>query len=157
LCASALFVFSSFTGKLKREVVVARYVSVFVLFVTFCVTTFILVWFTDPMELLFSRCNFIHHLLMPVLSFVSYMVFEDHICEKRKMLAAILPNVLYGITMIVLNVAGIVDGPYPFFMVQHFGIGRVIAYFFALLIFMILLALGLYWLPGRNDQPDKRV
>ena len=67
-----------------------------------------------------------HHTLCPVLSTISYVLWEPHAS------AWIVPVVLtlaYGIIMLYLNWTGKVDGPYPFFRIRQLGGLKTTAWF----------------------------
>lgn len=61
-----------------------------------------------------------HHFLCPVLSVVSFLIFEPQQKMKKKtILIALIPTVFYAIVIVILNVLKIVYGPYPFLHVYE--------------------------------------
>ena len=101
----------------SEPAVYIRYLAVCMLMMTMFVTLAILV----PMgagfrKMMLTGNGLYHHTLCPVLSVVSYILFEPHVS------AWLLPALVtlgYGIIMMVLNAKGLVDGPYPFFRVRN--------------------------------------
>jgi hypothetical protein len=84
---------------------------------TFVIVVFVLVpTYGEVKRLLFSGTGLYFHLLCPLTSITTYLLFEDHIGLWP------IPTILtfiYGITMLYLNYVGKVDGPYPFFRVHQ--------------------------------------
>lgn len=105
----------------KPFVEVLRLMSTSMLTMTFFVTCFILIPVTKQLtNLLLSGSGLFFHLLCPLLSFVSYLFFEN----KAPMVWILLPVVftlIYGLLMVYLNAKGKITGPYPFFMIKRFG------------------------------------
>ncbi|MBP5304647.1 MAG: hypothetical protein J6Z02_02255, partial [Lachnospiraceae bacterium] len=105
----------------KPFVEVLRFMSVSMLIMTFLVTTCILVPMSGSAKgLLFSGSGLFHHLLIPVLSTVSYIFAEDRVSVKWVWLP-VLFTLCYGLLMLYLNQKGKVSGPYPFFMIRNNG------------------------------------
>ena len=103
---------------------VFRYLSVSMLIMTFFVTAGILVPMTGRIkQLLFSGSGLFHHLIIPVLSLCSYMFAEDRVSLAWIWLP-VAATLVYGLTMLALNAAGKVDGPYPFFRIKKLGAWR---------------------------------
>jgi len=105
-----------------------RFCACCTLTVTFLVVTLCLVWFTDPLIVLFDRNNLFHHILIPIMTFCSYVYLEPHAEKKSAIVYPMVFTVVYSAVMIYLNATGKVDGPYPFFMTQRFGLIPVILF-----------------------------
>jgi hypothetical protein len=111
---------------------VFRYLTVTMLTHTFFVTTFVLVPMTgDARKLLFSGSGLYHHLVIPVLSFISYVFVEEGVPFVWIWLPVVL-TLVYGFTMLYLNKIEKVDGPYPFFRIRVQGTVRTILWMIAL-------------------------
>lgn len=102
----------------------AKYFAVCTVMVTFFVVLLILVPIsggiaTAPYYFLHGAMLY-HHLLCPVLGLVSFL-FADRVSlpDKRVTLWALLPTLLYAAVSIVLNVARVLHGPYPFLYVYE--------------------------------------
>ncbi len=97
--------------------VMLRYTSCCFMLMTFIIVIFVLVPMSrEVKKLLFSGTGLYFHLLCPLTSIASYILFESHAHLW------ILPTVLtfiYGMAMLYLNYIGKVDGPYPFFRVRR--------------------------------------
>ena len=61
------------------------------------------------------------HLLCPILVFVSFMFFEGdrRLNKKKTIYYPCLVTLIYGFVMIILNITGVVVGPYPFLRVLY--------------------------------------
>ncbi|MCR5508167.1 MAG: hypothetical protein K6F34_05720 [Lachnospiraceae bacterium] len=105
----------------KEFIEIFRYISVCMLMMTVFVTVCILVPITKkPKELLFSGSGLFHHLLIPIVSILSYLLFE----RRVDLIYAWIPvtvTLIYGIVMILLNYRKKIDGPYPFFRIREMG------------------------------------
>ena len=69
--------------------------------------------------LLFQGDMFYQHLLCPIISFISFVFLEGdrRLNKKKNVWFGMLPTFVYGIIMLMLNILGKVNGPYPFFRI----------------------------------------
>ncbi|MBR3236906.1 MAG: hypothetical protein IKF99_00555 [Oscillospiraceae bacterium] len=87
------------------------------LVMTFLVTTCVLIPMGgDAKTLLWSGNGIYHHVLCPVISTASYVLFEQH---SGMIWLPVIVTLLYGLIMLYLNGIRKVDGPYPFFRVHN--------------------------------------
>ena len=94
-----------------------RYLAACMLTMTFLFTACILVPGGGGLKkLMFSGNGLYHHLIIPILSLISYICWEPH---TDVWLFPSLTTLVYGVIMMILNGMGKVDGPYPFFRVRH--------------------------------------
>ena len=94
-----------------------RYLATCMLVMTFLVTACILVPGGGGFKkLMLSGNGLYHHLIIPILSLISYICWEPH---TDVWLLPSLSTLAYGIIMLILNGTGKVDGPYPFFRVKN--------------------------------------
>lgn len=145
-----------------KWVIIVKYCAVCCLMITFLVTVFILTpFFAIDASLygiegdfslwqaigvmLFSSCTVFHHLLCPLVSFTSLLLFDRLPYKPGKcMLFAMIPTAIYAAISITLNILRIWHGPYPFLLVHEqpvwmsfvwfilvFGGAGVISYFVA--------------------------
>ncbi len=136
----------------KRYVEVFRYLSVSMLLMTVFVTVCILVPVTKRIkELLFSGSGLFHHLLIPVVSTLSYLLLEKRAAASWAWMPVCV-TLIYGFVMLFLNCRNKVDGPYPFFRIKKIGTGLTILYMAGLIIVtgIISFAVG-YHKPMRSD------
>ena len=67
-------------------------------------------------RLMLSGNGLYHHTLCPVLSVISYVLWEGHSAVWQVPVAI---TFVYGIVMMYMNYRECFDGPYPFFRVNH--------------------------------------
>ena len=138
LVASALLVIFGDKG----VIVVLRYLSVCMLVMTFFVTAFILVPMSGKAkELLFSGSGLYHHLLIPIISTISYLFIEIKAAFSWVWLPVAV-TLFYGILMVFLNYKERVEGPYPFFRINVQGIKKTILWMLALLLVIGIISAG---------------
>lgn len=122
---------------------VCRYLAASMLAMTFFVTACILVPMSGKVrELLFSGSGLYQHLIIPILSTVSYWFFEDRVPLEWVWLPVSV-TLVYGLIMVYLNAKGKADGPYPFFQVKRIGVGKTAVWMVALLLATGLLSAGI--------------
>ena len=116
LISSILFII--FYKKDREFIKDIRFVATSCLTVTFLVVIFVLApMFNFNYKLLMFTDNFlVFHTLVPILSIVSYIVFED---RSEKPYLCLLFTSIYSIVLVILNVLNLVDGPYPFLKVNN--------------------------------------
>ncbi len=136
----------------KRPVEIFRFLTVSMLVMTFFVTLCILVPLTGKVkELLFSGTCLYHHLIIPILSAISYLFAED----RAPLIWIWLPvtvTLAYGLIMLYLNAKGIVDGPYPFFRIKSIGARLTACYMAGLLLAVGIFSAAVgYRTPARTD------
>lgn len=140
LLSSILFVFLGENG----FTCIMRYLSGCMLSMTFVITVFVLI----PMgagikRMMFSGNGLFHHLLCPVLSVYSYLLFEKPVTDMRMVLLPVLATLFYGVFMMILNGSGKFDGPYPFFRVRHQSRKATVFWTAALMLIMLALSFGI--------------
>lgn len=99
-----------------------RYLATVCLAITFLVVIFVLLPLRPSMAnyLLIESSSFIHHIVCPLISIVSFIVLESSVClNKKDILWGIIPTVVYGVILITLNILKVVVGPYPFLYVYE--------------------------------------
>ena len=126
MIVSILFLIWAIRGKkdepLPDWLITLRYIATCLLSVTFLVIVFIL---CPPYGLegyriaLLTEAHVFDHLLCPILSFVSLLLFEDTPKQKGAPLLALIPTFLYAAVAVPLNFAKIWYGPYPFLYVYE--------------------------------------
>lgn len=111
------FLFIIFYKKDLEIVKDIRFVATCCLTVTFLVVIFILcpMWDFNYKYLMFTDNFLIFHTIVPVLSIISYLVFEK---ESNKNYLCPIFTIIYGIVLVILNLLRLVDGPYPFLKIN---------------------------------------
>lgn len=91
-----------------------------------------------------------HHLLCPVLAFVSFAWIDAGSFgnERRLPVIAVVPTLLYGITVTLLHLVGAMPAPYPFMEVTEQPIGESILWYIAI----IALSYALAWLVWKANR-----
>jgi len=129
LIASGLYLLFSLKNKdgdIPKGIVNFRYIATCLTAVTFLTVVFVLIPMMVPSGtqwiyfLLFREANFFHHVLCPILAFVSFLLFEEGYNPSKKLpVIAMLPTLGYAVVTTSLNVAKLLHGPYPFLYVYE--------------------------------------
>ena len=121
-----------------------RFISCCFMCMTFFVTTCILIPMGgDFRSLLFKGTGLYFHLLCPVISVVSYLFLEDH-ADKPFIFVSAFLTLIYGIVMVILNKNDIVEGPYPFFMINKMGTRKTVIWLIVLFVAISFIRWGLW-------------
>ena len=132
LCSSAAFLM------LGESAAWLRYLSSCMLAMTFLITAFVLVPMGGGMKrLMVSGNGLYHHTLCPVLSVLSYSLWEPH---AGVWFLPVAVTFAYGVIMLVMNAKERFDGPYPFFRVRHQSAGATVLWMAALTGLITLIA-----------------
>ncbi|MCR4991295.1 MAG: hypothetical protein K6A38_10605 [Lachnospiraceae bacterium] len=135
---------------------VLRLLSSSMLTMTFFVTAFILVPMSGKLkELMLTGSGLYHHLIIPVISVISYLFAEDRASAIWICLPVII-TLIYGIIMVYLNAREKVDGPYPFFQVKRLG-GEATFIWMVMLLLAVGLLSGALSLKGSQKTEVKYV
>ena len=137
----------------KHFVEVLRFLSTGMLVMTFCVTACVLVPMTGNLKgLMISGSGLFHHLIIPVLSLLSFLFAEDRV-QTAWIWLPIAVTLFYGLIMLYMNAAGKIDGPYPFFQVKRLGKKHTVLWMAGLLIVISILSAAItYRKPERTDM-----
>ena len=124
-------------------VTAVRYLATCALVMTFLVTIFVLIPMGgDPRDLLWEGNGVYHHVLCPVLCFISYVFFEQH-AGPDMIVPSMLLTLLYGLIMLYLNYIRRVDGPYPFFRVHNQSVKASVIWVLVLLALIGVISAGI--------------
>lgn len=112
---------------LPKWVLDLRFVSSCCLALTFIIVISVLAfttydnYFEGLIHLLTNRSMLYHHLLCPVISFISFSFFEGdrRLNKKKTIYLALIPTFIYGLVTVILNILKVIEGPYPFLMVYN--------------------------------------
>ncbi|MBE5736492.1 MAG: hypothetical protein E7356_03995 [Clostridiales bacterium] len=134
LIISVLFVIFGIITLVKHThiphiITILRYISTTMLTITIIVVVFVLIPLRpqNALFMLFGNSNLYQHLLCPVISVVSFFIFEkDQKLLHRNICYALIPTLLYGTIMLTLNFLKVVEGPYPFLQVYEFPTHKLI-------------------------------
>lgn len=135
-----------------------KYVAVSVTTVTFFVVLLVLMPMMGGLAVLpqafFQHSALYHHFLCPVLGFVSF-VFVDHpsLPDRRVTLYALAPTLLYAAVSILLNIARVLHGPYPFLYVYEQSAWMSALWCFVICGFAWVLAWLVWKIAQRRAEP----
>ena len=118
-----------------------RYLSTVMLTMTVLVTLFVLI----PSGAGFARMmltgnGLFHHTLCPAVSITSYMLWEQH---SSAWAVPVIVTFIYGVVMLYLNHAEIVDGPYPFLRIRQQSVKATVIWMTVLIVLVTGLSLGI--------------
>ena len=139
LLSSLVFVvtgYESFKSKMVKTnnfVAKFRFMATACMCLTFLVVIFVLIpaaGFKWTGWYLFSGANLYYHTLCPIISFISFMFFEN-VVNLRFVNTVInfIPTVIYAIITITLNALYIMYGPYPFLKVHEQSFAMSVVWF----------------------------
>ena len=146
---------------LPRWVKRLKFIAACCLTLTFLTVVFVLApYYPDEggvVFLLTESSMLYHHLLNPVLVFVSFVFLErEPRLPARNIPLALVPTVLYGVYDLWGNITGRIDGPYPFMRVYDQTLQESLMWFVIILGTNLLYALLLWWLGGNGRKHRKK-
>lgn len=109
----------AFIGLLLRYMATACLALIFI--ATFYLASTIETTYVEGLKFYLTDKSFLFfNLLNPIISVVSFTRFEGdrRLNKKKTIYLAMLPTLLYGIVLVILNLTNTVVGPYPFLMVN---------------------------------------
>ena len=135
IIASLLYVLFSKRRVFPRFVRLLKYLSVLNLTLTFLVVLFILgpSLSFNYKWLFFHGSNLYFHLICPLISLISFLFFERYRIYKNDSIIVIEYTVIYALILTILNILGIVEGPYPFLRVTRNPFYMSLFYFVAII------------------------
>lgn len=103
-----------------------RYVTAHLLTITFLIVSFVLVpmlvfkFGTIGFKMLTEGSMFYHHVVCPILFICSFIFLEEcNPITNKDYIYALIPTGIYAVVILIFNLLGVVDGPYPFFRVLY--------------------------------------
>jgi hypothetical protein len=100
--------------------------------------------------------QFLFHLVIPVLSFITYLFFEDNVVKSKYILFNLIPIVLYGLFYLLVATSHVVDGKidieYDWYLFMKNGIVVGLLTYVFFIIFNIALVYGLNKLNKRINS-----
>lgn len=123
LISSIIYIyFLCINKKIPRWVQLFKYMTTIGLTLTFLVVIFILapMYNFNYSFMLLEGSMLYLHLLCPIIGIITFIFFDQiDISKKGDIFKGMLFTIIYGIVLIILNILGIVNGPYPFLMVRN--------------------------------------
>lgn len=131
------------SGELPKWLSMLRYIVTIMLFVTFLISIFVLTPAVGSFyKMMIENQLKFHHLLCPLISIISFIFFEKGgVLTTKDNVLALIPTLVYGIVMMILNGARVVDGPYPFLRVHNQPVWATILWFVGIFFGAFLLGL----------------
>jgi len=124
LIASGIYLVSRRYPPLRKSADHLRCFATVCLSLTFLTVVFVLVPMmshgdivSSAKAMLLSREMVFHHLICPVLSFGSFVFWEDHYLRTKDAVKALVPTIMSGLVTGTANALGVMEGPYPFLRV----------------------------------------
>jgi len=111
-------------GPSPRWVTYVKFMAATCLTVTFIVVVTVLAPYASGMVgyyyMLLHESMLYHHLLCPILTFIVFVFLEkEPPLPKKALLYALIPTFIYAVITVILNIVGVLDGPYPFLKVRE--------------------------------------
>ena len=131
------------SGELPKWLSLLRYIATIMLFVTLLISLFVLTPAVGSFyRMMIENQLKFHHLLCPLISIISFIFFEKGgVLTTKDNVLALIPTLVYGIVMMILNAARVVDGPYPFLRVHNQPVWATILWFVGIFFGAFLLGL----------------
>lgn len=156
LIASCIFLFYVLRNKgLPKWASILKYTATVALTVTFLVVVFVLA----PMDnfnykfYLIDKSMLYIHLLCPILTVVSFILFEEHrISGIKDIIKTLYYTLVYSVVLIILNLACIVDGPYPFLRIRKNSLLCSIMWFLIMVFVAFIVAFVIEKLKQKNKK-----
>jgi len=141
----SMYYFKTKSIELPNWIRLLRYMTTNCLTLTFFIVMTVLV----PMaikdslvdDLLIRGPQMFHHILCPIISFISFCIFEEGELTVKSIGLAIIPTIIYAIILTFLNIIKVVIGPYPFLEVYEQPVYASILWFIGI----IIISSGLAW------------
>ena len=159
--SSAMYIAFRSTRNVKLRALVRgmRYLSACGLTMTFIVVMCIFIPFGDTPamidRLLLHVNGFMHHLVCPVISVVSYVMFEEGVKSRRAFFIPFGATAVYAFTVYTLNYLYLAPAPYPFFAVHEHEVPELVAWFFGLMALVAGIAFCVKWANGKFGDNGK--
>lgn len=93
-----------------------------------------------------------NHLLCPLITLVAFLLGRADLPRRRALAWALVPTVVYAVVLIALNLARVVEGPYPFLRVYDQPWWASILWVVAIFEIDLAIAAGLLALRGRLSR-----
>ena len=88
--------------------------------------------------------NLLYHIICPIFSIISFIIIEEYNHSKRLIFIATIPTMIYGIIISILNLLGVIVGPYPFFAFSIYPLSFCIPLVFGIYFLSLLISYILY-------------
>ncbi len=129
---NAVFAVRVLAGKKKvmpRIANLLSYSAICTTTVTLFVVLFVLSWMAGDLVWILTSGSMIYtHTLCPILAIIMFTCFAPERLGKRAALFALMPTIAYAIVAMIMNIARLWYGPYPFLLVYEQPVWASIAW-----------------------------
>ena len=138
-----------------------KYIAVSCIAVTFIVVLCIFIPMAIPYGMagwiLFDGAKLFQHTLSPLAAIAGFLLLEHHPEIKfSTTFLALIPTAVYAAVLYPLNIARIVDGPYPFLQVHNLGPVWSVIWFFIILAVSCLAAFLVWGINRKLARKNRR-
>lgn len=155
-----VFFFKRENQKVPTLLSLSKYFSCCMMFLTSCVVIFVLVPLGGGLcaeFILFFGTMLFTHTLCPLITTISFILFERNIKLKLKHFwSSIVPPLMYGLAVIILDLCGVVVAPYGFLRLLEHSVALNIVSISALIVGIYCLNLLLYFFRRVKIKKIKR-
>lgn len=142
MLTSLLLIIYTAIDKSPRWLRFLRYQTTCCLTITFLVVLFLFAPPDNYQNSFFIGSAYYHHLLCPILTFISFLILEKGTkITLKDTLCSLIPTIVYGLVLIPLNILGKVNGPYFFLEFHKQPVQTCIVWLFLVLIAAYLIGL----------------
>lgn len=145
---------------IKKWIHSLRYMTTVCLTVTIVVVCLVLLPLMPNMtnELVFNGLGLYYHLICPLLSIFSFVLFERE-CEfsKKDIYISLIPTVVYGVVIVLLNLFKVIAGPYPFLHFYKFKWYQTTFCLLGVFLGCIIISIGFYKIRNKRTQVYNKV
>ncbi len=121
---------------------------------TFLITLCVLVPMGGGFKtLMLSGNGLYHHTLCPIISVLTYILWEPH---SNLWLLPVAVTTIYGLVMLYLNWKQVFDGPYPFFRVHNQSLTATVLWMLGLIAFMGSISLAMIYFTGAGKAGESK-
>lgn len=124
---------------IPRHILILKYFSVCCITMTFIVVIAVLLpgKVSDGYgpHIMYKGAQIYHHTVCPIMAIIAFIFIEKKDkFDKLFIRAAYIPTAIYGVVIVILNLKGIVYGPYPFLRITTQPVYKSIFWFFVMII-----------------------
>lgn len=165
LITSGIFCVACLIAMLKKSSIakwvhILRYIATVCLTLTLIVVLALLIPMMPSMvnELIFNGIGLYYHLICPLLSIVSFVFFERE-CEfnKKDIYLSLIPTIVYGVIVVLLNLFKIITGPYPFLYFYELKWYQTTLCLLGIFLGSIIISLMFYKIRNKKFKPNSEM
>lgn len=145
---------------IPKAVLILKYFSVCCITMTFIVVIAVLLpgKVSDGYgpHIMYKGAQIYHHTVCPILAIVTFIFIEKkEKFDKLFIRVAYVPTVIYGIVIVILNIKGVVYGPYPFLRITTQSHLETVKWFIILIIVARSINSTMYLVKHPIREPER--